>query len=218
MSDLSPTSILIPSLNRPQLLRGLIENIHRVTPEPHALFFTVSDPESAVILTDLGEPYLFDAADPDRRYVTRMNKMVHQLPPAGTVFFGSDDVLFHEGWLSEALEVMRTGFAVVVGDDLRNPNGTMALMRTDWLDRAVFDSPGDAFHGGYIHNFADTEQFATAAAANQYARAPRSRVEHLNPIFGAPNSIPWDDTYRNAQAGWDHDAALYARRSEMIWR
>lgn len=176
----------------------------------------VSDPESAAILTELGEWFIDDSDEADRRYVTRMNALVRHIGDAGSVFFGSDDVTHHPGWLSAALRVMETGPSVVVVNDLRNPSGTQALVRATYLAQAVFDAPGDAFHRGYLHNFADTEMFATASKRGTLARALGSIVEHHHPVFGADGALPWDATYATAQSGWDHDAALYARRMEAL--
>jgi hypothetical protein len=198
-SALLPCAILIPSLNRAHRLRDLVANIHATTPEPHQLLFCVGDPDSSAILDDLDEWYLYDEEDPDKRYVTRMNKLAHivvdQLPEMRTIFFGSDDVKHHPGWLTEALFWMEKGPSVIVVNDLRNRSGTQALIRVEYLQEAVFDSPGDAFHSGYGHNFADTEMFTVAVNKMKLGRAMDSFVEHLHPIWGARNAMEWDSTY-----------------------
>lgn len=209
-------AILVPSLNRPQYLARVVENIHAATPEPHRIFFCVSDDESKRILTDLKEWFLDDSDTDDRRYVTRMNKLVRGLIGCDSIFFGSDDVRFTPGWLSAALAVMESGPEVVVVNDQRNPNGTQALITYEYLDRAVFDAPGDAFHGGYLHNFADTEMFFTAYKRGVYARAMDSIVEHLHPLFQGKEALPWDTTYTNAMQGWAHDEALFKERAAAI--
>lgn len=208
-------AILIPSLNRPQRLRMTTEVIHANTAEPHRILFCVSDNESKSILDELGEWYLDDSDDTDRRYVTRMNKLVRHLTDEETMFFGSDDVIHHPGWLTEALKEI-DAHAVVVVNDCHNSNGTQAVVRRDYLDKAVFDSPGDAFHGGYQHNFADNEQHFTAGKQGEYARAMESYVEHLHPLFRSHNAIPWDETYRGAMNGWDHDERLFRERAALI--
>lgn len=214
--DLLPTAILVPSLDRPQFLRRLVANIHEATPEEHFIAFCVSDDESKRILDELNEWYLDDSASEDRRYVTRMNKLVGFLDDAATVFFGSDDVVHHPGWLSRALAVMATGPSVVVVNDLHNMAGTQAVVRRDYLDRAVFDHPGLAFHPGYRHNFADNEMFFTASQRGEFAWAKDSIVEHLHPLFHSANSVPWDDTYRNAQKGWAEDERRWKERQALI--
>jgi hypothetical protein len=72
------------------------------------------------------------------------------------------------------------------------------------------------FHNGYQHNFADDEQFFTAFHKGVYARAESSFVEHLHPVWGQPNAMPWDTTYTNAQAHWVADAKRFNERALLI--
>ncbi len=210
------TAILVPSLNRPQRLAGLIANIHETT-EDFRLYFCVSDPESKRILTEAGEWFLDDSDTDDRRYVTRMNKLVRCLQDEEHLFFGSDDVVHHPGWLTSAQAMLvERGTQLTVVNDLRNASGTQAVIKREYLARAVFDSPGDAFHHGYTHNFADNEMWVTAGVQAEYSRAMDSIVEHLHPLFKQANSAPWDDTYRTAMTGWAHDETLFQRRHAAI--
>lgn len=213
---MSGTAILIPSLNRPQRLEELVQNIHSATSDEHALLFCVSDDQSKEILTSLGEWFLDDSEGTDRRYVTRMNKLIEHIADAEFVFFGSDDVIHHPGWLRDAKKALQGPLQLVVVNDLRNQNGTQALIRTEYLEHAVFDAPGLAFHPGYLHNFADTEQFYTAGKRGVYGRALNSYVEHLHPLFQGQRTIGWDATYVNAMQGWDQDSARYNDRIRQI--
>jgi hypothetical protein len=145
-----------------------------------------------------------------------MNKLVRTIQDEETVFFGSDDVVHRPGWWESARVNLSSQMHLTVVNDLRNANGTQALVMREHLEHAVFDAPGDAFHGGYLHNFADNEQFFTAYMLNEYSRSLDSVVEHLHPLFNQPNSLPWDSTYSNAQRGWDHDQALFERRARAI--
>lgn len=215
--SLTPTAILVPSLNRAHRLVALAANIHDATPEPHRLLFCVSDIASMQVLDSIGESYIDDSEANDHRYVTRMNLLWdHVTEP--TVFCGADDVTFHPGWLSAALDVMHKGPSVVITNDLRNRNGTLALVRSDYIAThgGTVDGTGAMFHAGYLHNYADNELFYTAHVRGVLARAPRSIVEHHHPVFGRPGDMPWDDTYRNAQAGWAHDEQLWQQRVPVI--
>ena len=214
-----PCAILVPSLNRPQNLRELVANIHANTPEEHFILFAVSDDESKAILDELDEWYLDDSDTDDRRYVTRMNKLVRHIDDAKTVFFGSDDVRHHMGWLSAGIQAMLDqDKACVVVNDMTNPAGTQGLMRSDFIPLAVVDSPGDAFHSGYLHNFADNEMWLTTQRYDQYGRAEHSVVEHLHPLYQKSNALSWDETYRHAMEGWKHDEDLFRERSMLIRR
>lgn len=213
LEDYLPCAILVPSLGRPHRLKEAAENIHLNTDLDHHIVWCVGGIHSLSILSDLGEIFIDDTDDPDKRYVTRMNKLIGVLGAARTVFFGSDDVIHHDGWLREAITQMeQQRKAVIVVNDLRNPNGTQALVRADYLPFLCYDDPMVAFHPGYFHNFADTEQFMTAAKMGQLGRALESRVEHLHPIYQNTVSRPWDDTYRNAFIHWNEDAETFNRR------
>lgn len=218
---MSSTAILVPSLGRSEYLRVVVENIHEATPEDHRIYFAVGDPSSRAILDERSEFVMWDGEDPDKRYVTRMNKLIHHVKE-DFVFFGSDDVVHEQGWLSKALLVVGKGYPVVVVNDLSNPNGTQALMATDALREACFDDPDAAFHHGYRHNFADTEMFNTARIQGKLARAMDSVVAHLHPhghtaFFENPHQKrPSDATYTNAQANWAEDAALFEKRMRQL--
>lgn len=216
------TAILVPSLNRPQYLFDLVKNIRDATHEEHRIYFLVGDPASKEVLEAIGGiEVLFDGESADKRYVTRMNKLIKHVVE-DEVFFGSDDVVFHDEWLTRARAVMDQGYSTVVVNDLSNPNGTQALMRTDFLPLACFDDPDAAFHHGYLHNFADTEQFSTAHLQGRLGRAMDSVVAHLHPgghrtFFDNPHEKrPFDDTYNEAQTHWMHDAELFSQRIRLL--
>jgi len=213
-------AILIPSLGRPQYVKRVYANIEANTPEPHEQVWCVSgkDYEKELMECKGGNlAWKRDDDDEDKRYVTRMNKLAAAVLRDGSfdfVFFGSDDVVHHPRWLTHALDVMEEapGAQVVVVNDLRNPNGTQALMDVSYFDKAVFDDPSVVFHPGYQHNFADTEQFFTAKERDVIYRAMDSHVEHLHPLHRGFAQRPMDETYRYAQAHWNEDSALFERR------
>lgn len=217
--DLLPCAILIPSLGRPHRLRDAAKNIRLNSDLDHDILWCVNGLRSKEVLDDLGERYIDDSDSDDLRYVTRMAKLMAWAVAESfkTVFFGSDDVVHHAAWLSTALDVMlRERKACVVVNDMRNPNGTQAIVRTDYLPFLTFDNAKVPFHLGYRHNYADTEQQITADKYGQHTRAMESRVEHLHPIYQNNASRPWDDTYRDAQKHWNEDASRFNRRIEGL--
>ena len=217
LTDLLPTAILIPSLNRPQNIERTATSIHDNTPEEHFILWCVSDDESKAVLDGLGEWYLDDSDCEDRRYVTRMNKLLAYLDDAKTVFFGSDDVIHHELWLGYALKTLdESNKSVAVVNDLHNVAGTQAVVRREYLQWAVYDAPGLAFHPDYEHNFADNEMFAWAARQDEVVRVQASVVEHLHPLFGAVNADPWDEVYPDCRASYWRDQARFRVRYEEM--
>lgn len=230
------TAILVPSLGRAEYAEQAIKNIENATPEPHIQMWCVTGDDYASALRGYGFEQVYEGGllpqgtllyfddssnneDEDYRYVTRMNKLARSVVGLGcdTVFFGSDDVIHHGGWLRDALSVMdESGKAVVVVNDLHNAAGTQAVVRTDYLPKAVFDDPSRAFHPGYRHNFADNEMFFTAMMRDEFTRSLTSHVEHLHPFFRAPNARPWDTTYAVATDGWEQDSELWHSRRDQI--
>lgn len=215
-------AILIPSLNRSAYIADVAKNVHEATPEEHRIYWCIGDEASRHVLDELGEEYLWDGEVADKRYVTRMNKLCRYVEETD-IFFGSDDVVHEHGWLTAARAVQQQGYPVVVVNDLRNPSGTQALMLTSNLPTACFDDPEAAFHHGYKHNFADTEQFITARMQGKLGRAMDSIVEHLHPrshdaYFERkhPSNRPLDATYTDAQGHWDHDARLFNQRMRQL--
>lgn len=219
------TAILVPSLGRARHMRRVWGNIEQNTPEPHVQIWCVGEPDYFEIMNEsLSDAdnfmWLNDTDSRDKRYVTRMNKLARAAVAleADFIFFGSDDVVHHPFWLANALKVFEDveEAQVVVVNDLRNPNGTQAVIRTGYLSLAVFDNPGAAFHHGYNHNFADTEMFLTAAERGVIYRAMDSHVEHLHPLHQGANQRQWDQTYADAQAKWDVDATHFHERMVLM--
>ena len=211
--------VLMPSLNRPHRIEPVLESLATATPHEYVVLWAVSDAESADILWRNAQPAIHDGNEDDQRYVTRNNKLAQwarQLIKGENaaehwVFFGSDDYRWHPGWFTAALDC---GKPFVIPFDKVNPNGTAALARMDILDKLVVDDPEAVFHHGYIHNFADTEQFETANAHGLVGRPRDCIVEHLHHSTG---KLPHDSTYELAGRGWGPDAQLFESRKHL-WR
>ena len=220
LTDFLPCAVLIPSLGRPHRLKDVAKNVHESTTLDHVILWQVGGFKSLEVIDELDEPCVVDDSDKeDKRYVTRMNNLIThaKLIKCRSVFFGSDDVVHHEGWLEAALaEMEEQQKAVIVVNDLRNPNGTQAVVRVDYFPFLVHDDPTVAFHPGYQHNFADTEMFQTAQKYGQLGRAMDSNVEHLHPIYQNNTARPWDDTYRGAMSHWQEDGKRFGERMESL--
>lgn len=205
------TAIFIPSLNRPHKIEPLLQNIKEVTPEPHEVYFMVSDKESVNILKRKGVNFWQDKKD--TRYVTRMNFMYRNTTEP-YMFMGSDDIWFYPDWLTNALRKMHEGYSVVVGDDMLNSNGTMALISRRYVDEqsCCIDTPRVLFYPDYHHDFADTEQFETAQKRGVFARAMDSIVEHQH---WANDKSPKDATYELSSKYSVEDYGLFQSRKHL---
>jgi hypothetical protein len=208
-------AIFIPSLNRPHFIRETIANIHATTKIPHKIYYMISDEKSKEILEELGETYFWDAGG-DTRYNTRMNYMFnHTKEPL--IFTGSDDVLFHDGWIFEAMRPMcEQGYQVVIVNDLFNPRGTEALITRNYINKysGCVDTPNVLFYPGYYHIYADTEQFETAKYRGVCIKTEDSIVEHLHYTARKRQA---DDTYRTHDNKKGFDRELFKSRRHL-WR
>lgn len=110
------------------------------------------------------------------------------------IVMGADDLVFHESWLSGALEALReqTGGIGCVGfNDLHNKDRhqTHFLMHRSFI---IEHLGGVLVPPVYRHYQVDTEIIRRAEDAGLYAYARDSIVEHYHPSNGKrPNDV-WD--------------------------
>jgi hypothetical protein len=134
------------------------------------------------------------------------------------LFLVGDDVVFHKGWLDQAMEVARTTGAQVVGtNDLGSPvvksgkHATHMFISRDYIAKtgASWDGPGIVCHEGYRHWFVDNEIVEAAKQRRVWAPCLASHVEHLHPYYGKADR---DAVYAIGEAASETDRALWAHR------
>ena len=203
-------AILIPTLNRPHNLKPLIENIRDVTPEPHEIYFMTSNKESKRVIEENGAICFNDVGDTD--LITRTNSL-YRLTDEPYIYTGSDDIRFHEGWLSKMMKKMDEGFHVVVPQDLLNPNGTQALISRKYIEEqsCCVDVPNVVYYPGYKHDWAETEQFEVAKKRGVFARSD-AVVEHLHWSNGKAEK---DDDYNTGQSHSADGQELFKSRMHL---
>jgi hypothetical protein len=215
-----PTAILVPSLWRPMSLERMINNIRDTTPEEHAIYCVVdeADPASQQVCREYEVEFWTDQAG---YFVPRIQFLFeHTREP--WFFTGSDDVIYNDGWLTEAFAVADDSIKVICGDDLRNPKGTNFLVNREYVMEhgGNFDTPGRVHYHEYLHNYSDDEMVSTAIYRGVYARAPKSRVESCHPTYG---TAQLDDTYFRMYNANSQDEAVYLARRHLwgggdLWR
>jgi hypothetical protein len=201
------TAILVPVLDRPSRVAPLLANIAEATLEPHTVIFGASDEPTIAELDRLGARYMRDDGE---TWPNRINRLYHATDEP-FVFLAADDLLFHRGWLGNAMREMRRVRGVVVVNDLHNPAGTSALVARSYIDEhsGCIDVPDVVVYPGYGHSYTDTELFAVAAARGRYAYCSEAVVEHLHPAAGKSEDDP---VYRKGRATEDADKALFESR------
>lgn len=213
-------AILVPVLWRPANVAPLVDSLCASTPEPHSLLF-IAEP------ADFEEIEAIEAAGCDhispgpRAYARKINAGARATEDEW-LFLAADDIRFHPGWLSAALEKAEPGVDVIGTDDGGcNPRVTAGIhsvhsfVRRSYVEEegASADGPGVVLHEGYRHVFCDDELVGLARARGVYAHASRSVVEHLHPYAA---KAPMDVTYRKGQVPIRHDTKLFERR-RLLW-
>ena len=203
-------AILIPTLGRPHRIAPLIDNIREVTPEPHKIYFMTSDEESTKIIKEKGAIHIPDVGNTD--LITRTNAL-YKATTEPFVYTGSDDVLFHKGWLAELLK-WSGKYSVLVPNDLLNSNGTQALISRKYVEEqsCCVDVPDVIYYPGYTHAFADNEQFETAKHRGVFKKVDTAVVEHLHPDA---NKSEVDETYKEAWSHSDDGYRIYMSRKHL---
>lgn len=136
------------------------------------------------------------------------------------VFLGADDLVFHEGWLDAALEVMRGDVRVVGTNDMHNPfvlagkHSTHSLIDRRYVKQTgcVIDRDPGQILFPYRHQYTDSEMVETAIHRGVFAPCLDARVEHRHPDFGTRSP---DEIDRRTRAHWREDFDLFMERRPL---
>ena len=216
-------AILMPSRNRPHLMRPLVENIRATTPgvrpsspveRPVGVYFAVTDPESYRTLIELGVKVWM--TDPEWSCCER-TQFLYERTVEDYLYLAQDDSLFTAGWQEPALSVCREIDGVVAVADGNRRTGTTGIVSRRYVETlsCAPDEPNVVGHRGYHHNFVETECFEVAESRGRFAYCPESLVEHRHHKRGL---AAYDETYRRNEQGWEHDKALFHARRHLWGR
>ncbi len=217
--------LLIPVLGRPKNAQPLVESIHANTEEEHRIVFLVTPGDTDQIEACKGTgSVVWIVHGDDHQYPRKINAgarlRIGNTPP-DFIFLGADDLGFHRGWDTAAIDLYHeTGKPVIGTNDLGNPtvmagkHATHSLVHRSYLELGTIDEPHNLLHEGYNHNFCDTEFIETAMMRDAFAFAFDSHVEHLHYIWRKGRS---DVIYEKGQKHFHRDAALFKARRRR-WR
>ncbi len=213
------TAVLVPILGRPHRITATFENITEATPEPHRVLFVATKGDTATVaLLEAGDvDHLI--VDPPGSYAQKINAG-YRATDEPTLYMAADDLHFHDGWLTAALDRLAGGIEVVGTNDLGNPRtlrGEHAchnIFTRSYIETrsGVVDQPDTVLHEGYRHAFVDDEFVGTAQHRGVWAFAPDSIVEHLHPFFGKGDM---DRTYRIGQSHNTAGLRLHRQRRHL---
>lgn len=136
------------------------------------------------------------------------------------VLFVGEDVGFHPGWDTAAMDAADSRFHVVGTNDLGHPkvlageHATHMLLRRSYVDAVGggWGPPGVVMHEGYRHWFADDEIVLAAKQRGAWVAARNCVIEHLHPAWGKAAD---DDVYRLGASAESEDRAEFDRRFKL---
>lgn len=211
--------VLIPTYKRPHTIAPIANNIQmddRCTP---VFIVEQDDEESHQTALELGDIHvMFNQRS--RSYAGAINTAIEMERWRTTplwYFFGADDLLFHDGWLDQMLDLIPQ-FDVIGTNDLGNPevmsgvHSTHSLVSKQYAENGCVTAPGFALCEEYQHNWCDTEFIETAKARNVFAPCLASVVEHRH---WAWQKAKMDATYEKGMRTEALDRALFQQRRHL---
>ncbi len=219
--------VIVPVLGRPANAAPLAESIAANTTVPYRLVWVVSgyDEPQARACAEAGGTVRVSEFYPQKGDFARKINEAYLDTDEPWIFQGADDIVFHPGWDTAAIETAeRTGARVVGTNDGHNPtvkaglHSTHTFIHRSYVDDpgASLDGPGTVFSEAYGHQYCDTELVELAKARGEWAFSAGSLVEHRHPFWVGRDRM--DDTYRKGLATSRQDSLLYRRRMRNVVR
>lgn len=217
--------ILIPVLGRPHRVAPLLENIRSASSVEHHVLFLCSEGDRNEILEvrrSKADYLLFSGPPANGQYAKKIN-LGYRETSQPWLLLAADDIVFHPGWDTLALESAKNQFHIVSTNDKANyfvKSGLLAthsLVRREYADEqgCSLDGPGSIYHEGYSHNFVDCELSVLARDRGVFVFSRHSVLEHLHPAFRRGEM---DTTYKHGNRDFSSDRLLFSKRLHMYAR
>jgi hypothetical protein len=228
-------AVLVPVLGRPEHAQPFMASLRASTGLARCYAICDADDEEAIKAWHAEGAYTVIRLPRDGRpgsFAEKINagyrhtgdeETRHGIPPEPWLLLAGSDVVFHPGWLDQALAAAGDRYHVVGTNDLGNPrvmageHAVHPLIRRSYVDEhgASWDGPGIVCHEGYGHMFVDDEIVTVAKQRGVWTPALASRVEHLHPLWGKgplAEQGEGDAAYKLGQSHAEADQALFAER------
>jgi len=215
------TAIFIPAFKRSNRFQAVIDNITANTPEnTYKIYFILEKNDQPSIDECIHLDLNFYLNEHEACYAGAINT-AYEKTTEPYFFTGADDLNFHTGWLSKALDCMENGKEVIGTNDMGDiPIGeardaTHYLISRKYIQEQSgrIDCPNMVLYP-YEHNYTDKEFIETAKARGVYAYAKESLVEHLH---WAWNKAKMDETYQRGFESNERDRQTYLSR-QHLWK
>jgi len=221
-------AIVMPTKNRPlQLERNVTALLSQTLPRGVdmlvvALCVEVTDSETLRVARKLQRMYPFEAVmvsivyrNENTTCVQGFNQGYAELQGVADWYvLGSDDQIYKDNWLAEALKVAHETGAQVIGLNDGHTNidnyAPHFIMSESFID---FEMSGYMVPPEYKTWWFDREICERAASTGMYAPAWKAMVEHCHPDWG---TAELDSTYKEAMINRDMDKALYLSRQVKV--
>ncbi len=215
-------AVVVPVLSRPQNAEPLADSLTRATTVDYRLVFVCTPGDDAQIEAchGLGDVIVVDWPAGKADWGRKLNHAFRETSEPW-LFTGADDLDFHLGWDTAALETAeRAGAGVVGTQDGANPqvkigrHSTHSLVRRSYIDECggSVGEPGIVIHEGYQHQWSEVELIETAKARGCFAFSHDSHVTHRHPLW---HTAPRDSTYEKAMSHAQEDRALFNSRAHL---
>lgn len=201
-------AVLIPTINRAQMLPALVANIHAATEGDHHVYLVMEaddsksgDAAARLNTTDVFGDFGSCAAAINAGYWASTEPFV---------LIANDDCVFHPGWDTAALAHFSDGVHIVGVNDGASDCKCFSVVRRSYIEEhsGVYDQPNTLFHT-YKSQGPDTEFAFYAMLRGVWDAAPESIVEHRNWRNGADANHP---NYVKARQTINDDFDEYLRR------
>jgi hypothetical protein len=202
-------AVLVPTVNRADLLENLVTNIHETTVTPHVIYLIieVDDPGSWEVARHLDAVCV--AGDFGSNAAAVNNGYWASTEPFVAIV--NDDCRFIPGWDTIALSYMSDQVHIVGINQGDGRCQSFSMVRRAFIEKhsGVYDAPNTLYHE-YASQFPDTEFAEYAQHRGVWADAPDSVIEHLHWVFGKGD--PDHPNYVKARDTFAQDSAVYEER------
>ena len=205
-------AVLIPTLNRADVLPRLVAEIRANTMTKHRIYFVAEDSDEATaeVLAGLTAPDV-TAIVGDFGSCAAAYNAGYRGSSEPYIFLANDDLEFPEGWELPALRLIKQGTPIVGVNEGHNRMTCFSMVERDFIKResGVYDAPDTLVHP-YTSQYVDTELAEYAKHRGVWGEAREGGVIHRHWEWG--DADPSHPNYVKAKATVSEDHRLYSER------
>ena len=205
-------AVLIPTLGRPEHLQPLLDNIRDTATVPQRAYLIAEAADTATTRTLPRLKGSHAAIVGTFGSCAKAMNAGYDASHEPYIFTGNDDLRFHPGWDTAALQAIE-GHGACGTNDGHGRMTCFALVRRQFIEdhSGVYDQPGTLMHP-YASQYPDTELAEYARHRGQWTQAPDAITEHIHHEFGKAD--PSHPNYIKARETCAADHAQYQARKQ----